>query len=59
MIADLCDKACETKKFAWLGSVKHGKVQPVEKRAKKHPVLSVSQDKQLYKLLSGAAGHRL
>jgi len=59
MLADLCDKACETKKFAWLGSVRHGKVQPVEKKAKKPPVLTVNQDRRLYKLLSGAAGHSL
>ena len=54
MLADLCDKECFARKFAWLGK-RNAKIAPVAPKKKAVKVLSLSQDKQLYQLLSSGS----
>lgn len=50
ILANLCDKACFAHKFSWLAK-RDATISPVKAKKKAPKVLSLSQDKQLYKLL--------
>lgn len=54
VLADLCDKSCFARKFAWLGK-RNATIAPVQPKKKAVKVLSLSQDKKLYALLSSGS----
>jgi hypothetical protein len=58
---DLCDKACFAHKFDWLAKrTSTASFSPVKPKTKAVKVLSLTQDKQLYQLLSqGDTRHTL
>jgi len=50
---ELCDKACFAHKFDWLAKrTSTASFSPVKPKKKAVKVLSLTQDKQLYQLLS-------